>query len=172
VTGQSNGVRPLVSPPARSAKAKIAAGGGIGAAITLAIALLAPWEGKSNDPYRDIVGVWTVCFGETRVPMRRYSDAECIAMKRRAVEHDFAPAVFRCVPELRDRPNQAAASISLAYNIGTSGFCKSTAARRFNAGDWRGGCEAIGRFNRAGGKIVRGLVNRRAAEVRLCLSGL
>jgi lysozyme len=172
VTGQRSGARPLVSPPASARGAKIAVGGGIGAAVTLAIALIAPWEGKRNDPYRDIVGVWTVCYGETRVPMRRYSDAECIAMKRRAIEHDFAPAVFRCVPALRDRPNQAAASISLAYNIGTAGFCRSTAAKRFNAGDWRGGCQAIARFNMAGGKLVRGLVNRRAAEVKLCMEGL
>jgi lysozyme len=151
---------------------RAAAGTAVASAIALAVATIAPWEGRRNTPYRDIVGVWTVCDGETRVPMRRYSDAECDAMLERAVAVDFAPAVFACVPGLRDRPRPAAASISLAYNIGAAGFCRSTAARRFNAGDWRGGCDAIARFNMAGGKVVRGLVNRRAAEVKLCLSGL
>jgi lysozyme len=163
--------KPLVAPGARGT-AKIAGGSGIAAAVALAVAIIAPWEGKSNDPYRDIVGVQTVCFGETRVAMRRYSDVECAAMLERAVSVDFAPAVFKCAPGLRDRPTQAAASISLAYNIGTGAFCKSTAARRFNAGDWRGGCQAIARFVMAGGKPVRGLINRRAAEVKMCMEGL
>jgi lysozyme len=154
-------------------KAKIAIGSAIGGAIVLAVATIAPWEGKRNDPYLDIVKVRTVCYGETRVPMRRYSDQECLAMLQKAVEQDYAPAVFKCVPSLKDpaRANQAAASISLAYNIGTSGFCKSTAARLMNAGDWKGGCLAIARFNKAGGRVIQGLVNRRADEVRLCLKG-
>lgn len=62
---------------------KAVTGGVAAAALTLAVPLIAKWEGKRNDPYRDIVGVKTVCYGETRVPMRPYSDAECTAMLRK-----------------------------------------------------------------------------------------
>jgi len=52
-------------------KGKLPALIGTGAAAAL-IALVGAWEGKRNDPYRDIVGVWTVCYGETNVAMRRW----------------------------------------------------------------------------------------------------
>lgn len=164
--------RPRDTPAETERKAKVATGSAVAAAIAASLALIMPWEGKRNDPYLDIVKVRTVCYGETRVEMRTYSDAECKAMLSRAVERDFAPEVFRCVPALRMRPNQAAAAISLSYNIGTAGFCRSTAARLMNRGEWAAGCQAIGRFNRAGGKVVQGLVNRRRGEVAICLRGL
>ncbi len=153
-------------------------GGGAGVillASTLSTDIIAKWEGKRNDPYRDIVGVLTVCYGETNVPMRRYTDQECRAMLEKSTQK-YQQGVIRCVPSLAQRPYQLAAATSLAYNIGTVGFCNSTAARRFNAGDLRGGCEAIRMFRFAGPpgnkREVRGLVNRRNDEVKLCLTGL
>ncbi len=141
-------------------------------AIALCLSIIMPWEGKRNDPYRDIVGVLTVCYGETQGPMRRYSDAECSDMLRRRVERDYAAPVLRCVPGFATRPEPYAASISLAYNIGAKAFCGSTAARRFNAGDWRGGCNAFLMWSKAGGRVVSGLVNRRRAEQGVCLKGV
>lgn len=143
-----------------------------GAAIALATPLIQKWEGRSLDPYRDIVNVMTVCDGETRVEMRRYSHAECDAMTAKAIQSDFGPKVLACTPSLRDRPNQLAAAISLSYNIGIGNYCRSTVARRFNAGDLRGGCNAITMWNKAGGRFVRGLANRREDERRVCLKGL
>lgn len=164
--------KPLQNPPRTSNAVIGTAVGAVGAVSIAVTALIAPWEGKRNDPYLDIVKVPTVCYGETQVPMRRYSDAECVAMLHRAVEARYAPAVYRCVPGLRMRPYAAAASISLAYNIGTGGFCKSTVARRFNAGDWTGGCNAFASWVKAGGRVVPGLVNRRRAEIKICLKGV
>ncbi len=160
---------------------KIAAGtaGGAlggGAFIALAVALATPtveqWEGTRTDPYRDMIGIWTVCTGETRVAMRRYTPAQCQLMLDRALTSEFAPGVLKAVPALRDHPHQFAASISLSYNIGVSAFARSTVAKRFNAGDWRGGCEAFLAWHFAGGKAVTGLRNRRRDERVLCLSGL
>lgn len=146
----------------------------IAAAAAIATPMISRWEGRSLDPYRDIVGVWTVCDGETRVPMRRYTNPECDAMTAKAIGSDFAPEVLACVPGLAEprRRHQFAASISLAYNIGSPAFCRSSAAAAFNRGEWRRGCEAFAMWNRAGGRRVQGLANRRAAEVRLCLQGL
>lgn len=144
----------------------------IGLAILIASPLVEQWEGMRRDPYRDIVGVWTVCSGETRVEMRRYTQSECEAMLSRALAIDFAPGVLATVPALQDRPYQFAAAISLAYNIGTGAFARSTVARRFNAGDWHGGCDAFGMWINAGERPVQGLINRREAERKLCLTNL
>lgn len=162
-------IEPMQAPPKLTGKQKLV--GSIGAAALPVLAIIAMWEGKENDPYQDIVGVWTVCYGETRVEMRSYTDAECEDMLADAVG-DFAGAVLERNPNLRDHPNQLAAATSLAYNIGKSAYARSTAARRFGAGDLAGGCEAMTWWNKAGGRVVRGLVNRRQAEYRLCMEGL
>jgi lysozyme len=61
------------------------------------------------------------------------------------------------------------AAMSLAYNIGIKAFCGSTMVKRWNAGDYAGGCAEIKRWVYAGGKKLRGLVTRREAEYRLCM---
>lgn len=77
-------------------------------------------------------------------------------------------AVKRCV-KVPLSQNEYDAAIQLSYNIGQTAFCKSTVVRRWNAGDYAGGCEAFLMWNRVGGKVVQGLVNRRQKERRLCL---
>ncbi len=142
------------------------------AAIAVATPLIQKWEGRSLDPYYDIVKVRTVCDGETRVEMRRYTHAECDTLTAKAIQSDFGPKVLACTPALRDRPYQLGAAISLSYNIGSANYCRSTVARRFNAHDWRGGCDAFRMWNRAGNRFVQGLANRREAERAVCLKGL
>lgn len=138
------------------------------AAAAVMVPMVAGWEGKRNDPYLDIVNVPTVCFGETRVEMRRYSDAECNQMLAGGLA-GFSRDVLACVPSLKDKPHALAASVSLAYNVGSAGFCRSTAARRFRAGDITGGCDALLMWRKAGGRVVRGLQRRREAERAICL---
>lgn len=57
------------------------------------------------------------------------------------------------------------ALVHLAFNIGTEAFKNSTVVKRLNAGDMEGAKAAWGRFVKAGGKTVKGLVNRREAEI-------
>lgn len=57
---------------------------------------------------------------------------------------------------------------SLTYNIGAGAFCSSTLVKKLNQGDYAGACAEISRWNRAGGRTVQGLTNRRAAERMLC----
>lgn len=141
--------------------------GALAAALIVATPFIAAKEGKRNNPYYDTVGVLTVCYGETRVPMRRYTDAECLAQFNKALGEDFGPAVLKCTPGIADRPRVLASAISLAYNIGISGYCRSTAARKFNAGDIKGGCNAFMLWN-----LPREIIGRRKKERDLCLSGV
>lgn len=141
------------------------------AAVPVAVYFIGPWEGKSNDPYDDLIGKRTVCYGETRVEMRRYTDAECLAMLNKAVA-EFANQVLQCTPRLQYHPYQLAAATSLAYNIGVGAYCRSTVDRLFDAGDLKGACDQFSRWRMAGGVVVQGLVNRRKAEAELCRTGL
>ena len=168
---RNNPIQPMV--PEESASKKKAIGVLGAGALLLATPFIAQWEGKRNDPYKDIVGVWTVCYGDTRgvKPGQRQTDAQC---QDRLYEQiaDHAKPVIACVPQLMGHDAQLAASVSLAYNIGTGAFCKSTVAKRFRAGDFRGACNGFMAWRFAGGKEVRGLVNRRTEERELCLRGL
>src|SRR5690606_6651012 len=128
----------------------------------------------SNDPYKDIAGIMTVCYGETRVPMRRYTDAECKAMLEKAVE-GFMKPVSEMTPTIANRPYELAATTSLAYNIGLQNYKISTVRKRFLSGDYKFACNGFGVWNKArrAGRlvVVKGLVNRRADETKLCLMG-
>lgn len=137
--------------------------------LTVALAVVAGFEGSSLTAYPDIVGVPTICYGETKgVKLgQKATNEECDAkLAARLVE--FNDGVNSCITRpLRD--NERVAFVSLAYNVGTGAFCKSSVVRRFNAGDKVGACNAILMWNRAGGKVVQGLTNRREKERAMCL---
>lgn len=149
------------------------AGYGLTVAGALAIGFVGGKEGVSTKAYKDIVGVPTICFGETRgVKMGDTATMEeCKAMLGDALV-EFEGNMRACLktPDMiPDKPYVA--FLSLSYNIGSRAFCSSTVARRANAGDLKGACNAIPAWNRAGGRVVRGLVSRRAEEQRMCLEG-
>lgn len=164
------GIQPMELPKSTPPKSALVALIGTAAAGAL-ITTVSMWEGKSNDPYKDIVGVATVCYGETKVSMRRYSDEECRAMLEESLV-GYARPVLERNPELAGHPNQLAATVSLAYNIGPANYRKSTVAKRFSAGQWRSACDNFLAWQYAGGKPVKGLLNRRRHERELCLKGL
>jgi len=156
-------------PPLKSNRLAVLIGTGAAAAL---IATTAAWEGKSNVPYEDVVGVLTWCYGETQGrPKARYTDAECKEMLADRLA-DYAGPVLERNPELRGHDSQVVAASSLAYNIGVGNYRKSSVARLFSAGRWREACDAFLKFNRAGGREIRGLTNRRKAERAICLKGL
>ncbi len=145
-----------------------------GTAAAGAVALVGAWEGLRLTAYKDIVGVPTVCYGETRgVSLGdMHSKAECDAMLLGSLKRHEA-GMRRCLRAPDRIPEKSyIAFVSLTCNVGVGAFCRSTAARRLNAGDVRGACDAETWFNKAGGRKVRGLVNRRAAEHDLCLEGV
>jgi lysozyme len=126
-------------------------------------------EGYSNDPYKDIVGVQTVCYGETNVKMRRYSDAECNAMLQKSLVK-YGNGILECI-RVPISQNQHAAFSSFAYNVGLGAFCGSSLVKKLNRGDYENACRGMYAWTYAGGKHVQGLKNRRDVEVRLCLKG-
>lgn len=149
----------------------------IAAFLALALPLIGAWEGHRNHAYLDMVGVPTICSGHTKgVKLGDYmTDAQCKTLLRSEVLeyreglHGYFTAETKAqrLPAARD-----AAYVSLAYNVGIRGAGRSTATRRLNAGDVAGGCHALTWWNKAGGRVVRGLVRRRADEYQLCMMGV
>lgn len=148
--------------------------GVVGAAAAAILYIIVPaHEGEVLRGYLDPVGIATKCYGDTTdVEVgREYSREECLqSLETQLIAH--AEPVLACTPSLRGHPHQLAAAVSLAYNIGTRAYCNSTVAKRFNEGKWREACAAFAMWNKAGGKVLKGLVRRRADERALCEQGL
>lgn len=168
--------------PGSAPRAPIAKRGAVAAAVVAALVIAVPAlktdEGKRSVAYVDIAGVPTVCYGHTghaaRQPGRR-TDTECEALLTQdAREH--MDGALRCTPQIANKPAVLAAVTRLTFNIGVAGYCGSTIARRFKAGDFRGGCDAFLMWDKArvNGRVqqVRGLTNRRQSERAMCLQGL
>lgn len=144
------------------------------AVIAMSTPFIAKWEGLSLVAYKDIVGVPTVCYGETRgVEMGdTYTKAQCDEMLRKSVvEYYTGLQKYMTNPDI---PVGVQASLlELAYNVGIKAAGESTMMKLANAGYYKSACKQLDKWVKAGGGTVKGLVNRRAdSKVNLCLKGL
>jgi lysozyme len=130
---------------------------------------IAGWEGYSGSAYQDIVGIWTIGFGTTGGVAKGQNIDPVKALQRKLSDvQKFEGAIKQCV-KVPLHQYEYDAYLSLAYNIGPTAFCNSTLVRRLNEGQYDLACREILRWDKAGGKVVRGLTNRREAEYRQCI---
>lgn len=144
----------------------------LGATSVIAVSagyVVAPWEGMSNQAYRDIVGVVTVCFGETKgVKMGDYRTTE-------QCEKGLAKELTEYNKNMRKHvtvnllPYEEVAYTSFIWNLGETNFRNSTLLKKLNTGDRVGACAELLRWNKAGGRVVKGLDNRRKFEYEVCM---
>ncbi|MGA7524552.1 MAG: lysozyme, partial [Acidobacteriaceae bacterium] len=141
----------------------------------VAVAMIAPFEGFYGHKYHDSVGVLTICYGATAADgvdfSKTYTKGQCLDMLATDIPKYDAP-LKRCIkPEVYNAlpVHRHAALVSLAYNIGSAGVCHSSVVRDLNAGRVQQACNDFLRFDRAGGRVLQGLVNRRRAERASCL---
>jgi lysozyme len=157
-----------------TSRQKIAAGGVVITLVSAAIMKdIRKEEGREHQPYKDIVGVWTVCDGVTGpdvVHGKTYTDAECNALTIKHVEK-HGSALLDCI-NVRITQDMYEALQSWAYNVGVGSACKSKAIRLINAGQYAKGCNELRRWNQAGGQPVRGLTLRRERERNKCVAGI
>lgn len=141
------------------------------ALLALATTTVTQFEGRELRAYQDIVGVWTICDGETKGvrPDDVATPAQCDSMLAKNLG-EYEAGLDRCL--VYPVPGKAkVAFLSWAYNVGLGAACGSTLVRKANAGDLTGACLELSKWNRAGGKVVKGLTSRREAEKALCLEG-
>ena len=145
--------------------------------LAIAVPFVEAKEGMRLEAYLDAVGVPTICAGTTRgVKMgMRKTLAECRAVLRAEVAEyrlGWLAYVTAGAQARHLTPHRETAFTSWAINIGIAGAGGSTATRRLNASDIPGACDAITWFNKAGGRVMRGLVIRRGDERDLCMIGV
>ena len=135
---------------------------------------LASQEGYSPVPYKDIKGVITNGFGNASIiPNQNVTVPEALNDLKENTSK-AGKAVSLCVTS-HITQNQYDAFVSLAYNVGSNSFCKSTMVKKANAGDLIGACEEFKRWSFVGGKDCKiksnkcyGIYKRREAERQLC----
>jgi lysozyme len=131
------------------------------------IELIKRFEGCRLEAYKDIVGVWTIGFGFTKGVKAgdRMTMEEC---ERRLTDElrEYEAGVLLATGS-KVTQNQFDALVSFAWNVGIEGMKKSSVIRFHNAGNYIKAKESFALWNKAGGKVVQGLVNRRAAEAEL-----
>lgn len=135
-------------------------------------ALIKQFEGWRSRAYRDPIGVWTIGYGHTSMAGppevtqdMRITKAEGEAiLKRDLVKYETA--VSRAV-KVELAQEQFDALVSFCYNVGPGNFRRSSVLRAVNARQWAVAARRFALWNRAGGRVLPGLVRRRAAEAAL-----
>lgn len=159
------------------------------------IALIKRFEGLVDgntktpnlDPYVDPIGILTIGWGHAitygerflrdnpadwKIARKLYPNGITRAQAERLLQHDVDEH-SRDILHLFKRPltdNQFAACASLAFNIGAPNFAKSSVLREINFGNYKLAADRFRLWNKAGGKVLQGLINRREAERKLFLT--
>jgi lysozyme len=146
-------------------------------AIVAACAAAAPLtmrsEGEVRHGYKDPVGIVTVCDGHTgagAVLGATYTHAQCQALLQRDLLK-AGEGIAPCIKVPLSTQTRAAFT-DFALNVGAGAYCRSSMARLVNAGDVAGACRQLSLWTKAGGRVLPGLVTRRAAERAQCEAGL
>lgn len=143
------------------------------AAISLsatALVAIVLHEGYKENAYIPLAGdVPTIGFGTTAgVKLGdRIAPEKALQVAMKDVQQ-FEGAIKSCVTVPLSQ-NEYDAFTSLAYNIGSGAFCKSTLVKKLNAGDYTGACNQILRWDLYKGKPLAGLTKRRQEEHKKCL---
>jgi GH24 family phage-related lysozyme (muramidase) len=151
------------------------------------IQLIKSFEGCHNSPYKCPATLWTIGYGRVLYPDQARLKTDERASYPLKPEHNrvwdadeidsllekdllrFSVGVRRLCPAAVDR--QLDALVSFSYNCGLGSLQSSTLRMKFNRGDYSGAADEFLKWNKAGGKVLRGLERRREAERALFLSG-
>jgi GH24 family phage-related lysozyme (muramidase) len=140
--------------------------------------IIKKWEGCRLEAYPDPGSggdPWTIGWGTTRVngaPVRqndKISQALADELLRVEIQH-VATKLYKLIPAVKQYgANQQAALISWAYNVGLGAVSESTLRKRLLAEESAQVVvpQELPKWNKAGGREMQGLTNRRAAEVQL-----
>ena len=138
-------------------------------ASAVALVGLAVHEGYRENAYLDIVGVPTIGYGTTE-GVKLGDRTDPIKALERALSdmQKFEGAIKQCV-KVPLYQHEYDALVQFSYNVGSNAFCSSTLVKLLNQMRYSEACDQILRWNRAGGKVVRGLTIRREKEHKQCL---
>jgi lysozyme len=143
--------------------------------LDAAISLCKQFEGFRSHPYLCPANVWTIGYGTTFYPGgRRVKQTDPAISVGKAedmllfeLNSQCLPAVLRLCPVLAEHENKLNAVVDFVFNLGAGRLQNSTLRRKINIKDWSGAKAELARWVYGGGKVLPGLVKRRAAEAAL-----
>ena len=143
--------------------------------LAIAAELCRRFEGFSSKPYICPAGYPTIGYGTVykpggeKVTMQDLPISQALAEEWliHELRHTYAPGVLRLCPGVAGNERAFNALVDFCYNLGVGRLQTSTLRRVVTAGDWDGAKEQLMRWVRGGGRVLPGLVKRRAAEVAL-----
>ena len=146
--------------------------------LDIAAALCKQFEGYRGKPYLCPAGVATIGYGSTYYADGRkvtltdapMSEQDAAALLLQELHHTYLPAVLRQCPILLTDERKCNAIVDFAYNLGTGRLQTSTLKRKINQQDWDAAQEQLMLWTKGGGRVLPGLVKRRAAESALLAS--
>ncbi len=153
-------------PRAQAGKRKVGAKG---------IALMHRWEGCKLEAYPDPGSKdgnpWTIGWGATGPGIRKgvkWTQEQCDARFEQDLQK-YADQVSKAIGDAPTRQEQFDALVAFHYNTGAIG--SATLTKKHKAGDYEGAALEFRRWVRNDGRVMKGLVNRRADEEALYRSG-
>jgi len=144
--------------------------------------LLKQWEGFKLQQYKDSAGLPTIGVGHLITKSEQASGAIVIngvpvqyangLTDQQALDllsQDVGPAETSVNNGVKValNQNQFDALVSFTFNVGGGAFASSTLLKVLNQGQYDQVPDQLRRWNKAGGKVVQGLVNRRTNEINL-----
>jgi lysozyme len=135
--------------------------------------LLIEEEGCKLEIYKDAVGLDTIGVGHllslSDKESGRFRDGITKEQAIALLHADMAPreAQLKKLVQVPLTPHQADALLSFAFNVGLGAFAGSTLLALLNRGVYGEVTTEMRKWNKAGGRIVQGLANRREKECRL-----
>ena len=131
------------------------------------LALIKKFEGCELTAYQCSAGVWTIGYGHTKSVTEGMEITNDIANDMLEAEVCEYESYINHNVSVPLKQNQFDAMVSWVYNLGPANLKSSTLLKVLNAGDYDGVPAQIKRWNKAGGKVLEGLIRRREAEALL-----
>ena len=133
------------------------------------LTLVKHFEGYSPIVYEDAAGYPTIGFGHLIEPGEKIQEPLLGDAAERLLQEDIAPKAAAvnarvAVPLFQ---GQFDAVVSWTYNLGEGALKSSTMLKKINAAQHKEVPTQIKRWNKAGGKVLKGLERRREAEAAL-----
>lgn len=146
--------------------------------LDIAAALCKQFEGYRGKPYLCPAGVATIGYGSTYYADGRkvaltdapMSEPDAAALLLQELHHTYLPGVLRQCPILLTDERKCNAIVDFVYNLGLGRLQTSTLKRKINQQDWGAAQEQLMLWTKGGGRVLPGLVKRRAAESALLAS--
>ena len=131
------------------------------------ISLIKKFEGCELESYQDAVGVWTIGYGHTKNVKEGMTISKEQADNMLLNELDEYCEYVEKAVDVTLKQNEFDALVSWTYNLGPTNLNDSTMLKVLNNKDFQEVPNQIKRWNKAGGKVLQGLVRRREAEALL-----